>query len=44
MVTGRDPHLPRGSAVLQTAPLWRLIVAAGIAAALAWWVYKGLPL
>jgi cytochrome b len=44
MVTGRDPNLPRGSESLQAAPLWRLIVAAVLAAALAWWVYKGLPL
>ena len=44
MVTGRDPHLPPGSAVLQPASLVRLMMAALIAAALAWWVSKGLPL
>ena len=44
MVTGRDPHLPPGSAALQPAAPWRLIVAAAIAGALAWWVSKGMPL
>jgi cytochrome b len=44
MVTGRDPHLPQGSAVLQPASLLRLAGAVVIAAALAWWVWKGLPL
>ncbi len=44
MITGRDRHLPQGSAVLQSAPLWRLLGALAIAGALAWWVSKGLPL
>jgi cytochrome b len=41
---GRDPNLPPGGAVMQKASLSRLIAAAAIAAALAWWVNKGLPL
>jgi cytochrome b len=44
MITGRDPHLPPGSAVLQKASPLRLIAAVVIAAGLAWWAYRGLPL
>ncbi len=44
MLTGRDPHLPPGSEVLQEASPLRLVVAVVIAAAVAWWVNKGLPL
>lgn len=44
MLTGRDPHLPAGSAVLQQASPLRFLAAAVIAAGLAWWVSKGLPL
>jgi len=43
MVTGRDPHLPPGSEVLQRASPLRLVAAVVIAVALAWWVNKGLP-
>lgn len=44
MVTGYDRHLPGGHAVLRTASPLRLMAALAIAAGLAWWVWKGLPL
>lgn len=44
MLTGRDPNLPPGSAVLKPASIWRLVMAVAMAAGLAWWASKGLPL
>lgn len=43
MITGRDSELDADTAGLIPAPLWRLLPALAIAAALAWWVSKGLP-
>jgi cytochrome b len=38
MITGRDAGIDAAKGVLIPAPLWRLAVAAGIAASLAWWI------
>ncbi len=42
MMTGRDAQLPAGTQEMAPAPLWRLALAVGIAAATAWYIAHGL--
>jgi cytochrome b len=44
MITGRDPQLAPGSTGLVSAGPLRFVVAAGIAAGLAWWASTGLAI
>ena len=42
MITGRDPQVAPGASGLTSAGLLRFVLAAGIAAGLAWWASTGL--
>lgn len=42
MITGRDAELTEGTGALVSAPLWRLLLCAGVAGAFAWWIAGGL--
>jgi cytochrome b len=42
MLTGTDRQLETAEGALIAAPLWRFMLAAAVAALLAWWICKGL--